>query len=103
MRPRVIELRHRKGAIRIFQLLSSLVGLVLIIIALSFHRTESFIGFEASFSTILSLTTVRSIVHTSHLTRADEETVLLDARVVDRRHLCPHFPRQLPCWCRRRT
>jgi len=51
------NLRQRKGYIRIFQLLSSFAGLILIITAISFHQTDSFIGYEASFPALLSLTT----------------------------------------------
>lgn len=52
------NIRQRKGYIRLFQLISSFVGLILVITALTFHGTESFIGYEASFSTVFSLTSV---------------------------------------------
>lgn len=54
------NLRQRKGYIRIFQLLSSFIGLILIITAIIFHQTDSFVGYEASFTTIISLTTASS-------------------------------------------
>lgn len=61
MAPQLSTLTRFPGVVRLTMLLLSLIGLIFIIVACTFHREEDFIYFEAGFYDFISLTTVSII------------------------------------------